>query len=178
MTELTAKSYDPTTLGVQEEDPHVLKDEDGNVLPSFDLKHEEDFKGLLYIGALQDEFEWLGHRISIRTLKDGELLAVGQIIKPYQDTVGAERAYVNAVVALCLVSIDGQELPTPIGETGRINEWAHQRFNYVRDNYFSSTVDVIYNKYLVLNDKVAAVIDAMSKASAPDSSSTPTSSDI
>ena len=177
MTEQTAKSYDPTTLGVQEEDPNVLKDEDGNVLPTFDPKYEEDFKGLLYIGALQDEFEWLGHRISIRTLKDGELLTLGQIIKPYQDTVGAERAYVNAVVALCLIAIDDKELPIPIGETGRINEWAQQRFNYVKDNYFSSTVDVIYNKYVVLSDKANAVVEAMGKASAP-VDSTPMSSDI
>lgn len=173
----TAKSYDPTKLGVQEEDPNVLRDGDGNVLPSFDPKYHEDFQGLLYIGALQDEFEWLGHRFVIRTLKDGEILAIGQIMKPYQDTIGQERAYANAIAALAVVTIDDKELPIPIGETGRVNEWAQLRFNYVRDHWFSPTVDEVYNQFVVLRDKATQVVDALGKASAP-VDSTAMSSDI
>lgn len=177
MSEETAKPYDPTTLGVQEEDPSVLRDEAGNKLPVFHEKYKEGFKGLLYLGALQDDFEWLGHKFVIRTLRDGELLAIGQLIKQYTDTVALDRAYADAVVAMCVISVDGQELPIPIGETERINEWAIQRFNHVKNNWYSFTVDEVYNRYLVLRDKAQAVVDALGKASAPQDA-TPMLSDI
>lgn len=168
----SAKSYDPTALAPKaEEDPSVLRDEEGNVLPTFDQKYADPFTGLLYLGALSDDFDWLGHHFVIRTLRDGEKLAVAQIIKPYQDTMGIDRAYAAATVALSIVSVDGDELPIPIGETRRVNEWGHQRFEYVRDNWFSYTVDEVFNRCVALEDLARRVVDAMGKASVPVESS-------
>jgi hypothetical protein len=168
---MAAKAYDPTALGPQEEDiPGTLRDDEGNLLPTFDPKYADGFTGLLYVGALTDEFDWLGHRFVIRTLKDGELLAVSQIIKPYQETMGADRAYADAIVAMCIISVDGEELPIPIGETKRANEWGHLRFAYVRDNWFTYTVDEVYNRYLQINSLAMKVVDALGKASAPEAS--------
>jgi hypothetical protein len=173
-----AKSYDPTTLGSPSDDePGTLRDEEGNVLPTFDPKHAEPFKGLLYLGALSDSFEWLGHTFDIRTLRDGEKLAVASIIKPYVETMGADRAYADAMVAMCITGVDGDDLPIPIGETKRAHEWGHQRFQYVKDNWFSSTVDVVFNRYLMLEDLATKVLVAMGKASAPEDS-IPSSSTI
>lgn len=173
-----AKSYDPTTVGAPEDtDPSTLRDDEGNVLPTFDPKHAEPFKGLLYLGALADDFDWLGHSFSIRTLRDGEKLAVASIIKPYVDTMGADRAYADAMVAMCITGVDGDDLPIPIGETKRAHEWGAQRFAYVKDNWFSSTIDVVFNRYLLLEDLAQRVLAAMGKASAPEDS-IPSSSTI
>jgi hypothetical protein len=172
------KSYDPTTLGVPSEDePDTLRDAEGNVLPTFDAKHAEPFKGLLYLGALADNFDWLGHSFDIRTLRDGEKLAVATIIKPYIETMGADRAYANAMVGMCITGVDGDDLPIPIGETKRAHEWGRQRFDYVKDNWYSSTIDVVFNRYLILEDLAMRVLDAMGKASAPEDSNL-SSSDI
>lgn len=173
-----AKSYDPTTLGQPDaDDPSTLRDEQGNVLPTFDPKHAEPFKGLLYLGALSDHFEWLGHEFDIRTLRDGEKLAVASIIKPYIETMGADRAYACAMVAMAITGVDGDDLPIPIGETRKAHEWGLQRFQYVKDNWFSPTVDVVFNRYLVLEDLAMQVLVAMGKASAPEDSN-PSSSTI
>jgi hypothetical protein len=164
-------SYDPTTLGAQSEDePGTLRDDQGNVLPTFDPKHAESFTGLLYLGALSDTFDWLGHTFSIRTLRDGEKLAVATIIKPYVETMGADRAYADAMVGMCVTGVDGDDLPVPIGETRRAHEWGYQRFEYVKDNWFSYTTDVVFNRYLMLEDLARQVLDAMGKASAPEDS--------
>lgn len=172
-----ATSYDPTKLAPQApEDASVLRDEDGNELPTFDSKYAEEFVGLAYLGALSDTFTWLGHEFVIRTLRDGEILAIAQIIKPYMDTMAVDRAYAMAVAALCTISVDGQELPVPIGESKRINEWGHQRFEYVRDTWFPYTTTEVYNRYLALDDLVRKVVEALGKASAP-VASTPGSSD-
>lgn len=174
----SAKPYDPTKLGKQDEDaPGTLRDDEGNMLPSFDQKYADPFTGLLYLGALTDEFDWLGHRFVIRTLRDGEKLAVAQVIKPYQETMGIDRAYAAATAAIGVVSVDDDDLPIPIGETRRINEWAYQRFQYVIDNWFSPTIDVVYNRIVELDDLARRVVDAMGKASAPEAS-TPSSNAI
>lgn len=166
-----AKPYDPTALAPKaEEDPSVLRDEEGNVLPNFDPRYQEPLKGLLFLGALSDEYEWLGHRFVIRTLRDGEKLAITQVVKPFQDTLGVDRAYAMATVAMAVISVDGEELPIPIGETRRINEWAHQRFEYVRDNWFGPTIDEAYNRVLELEALVYRVVNALGKASAPEAS--------
>lgn len=173
-----AKSYDPTTIGVPSEDePGTLRDEQGNVLPTFNPKHAEPFIGLLYLGALAKTFDWLGHSFDIRTLRDGEKLAVATIIKPYVDTMGADRAYACAMTAMCTTGVDGEDLPIPIGETRKAHEWGLQRFQYVKDNWFSYTIDQVFNEYLMLEDLARQVLDAMGKASAPEDSN-PSSSGI
>lgn len=166
-----AKSYDPTTLGRPPEDePGTLRDDEGNVLPTFDPRYEEPFVGLAYLGALADTFPWLGHTFSIRTLRDGEKLAVAKIIAPYVDTMGADRAYACAIVGMCVTDVDGDDLPIPIGETRLAEEWGRQRFQYVKDNWFSYTTDVVFNRYLMLEDLARQVLEAMGKASAPEDS--------
>lgn len=178
MSEQQAKAYDPTLLGPQEEDePGTLRDEEGNLLPSFDPKYSVPFKGLLYIGALQDQFDWLGHSFQIRTLREGEKLAIAQIIKQFADTMGADRAYASAVAALCLLSVDGEDLPVPIGESKRAYEWGLQRFAYVIENWHQTTVDQVFNRYVRLEDLAHQVVEAMGKASAPVDLS-PSSNDI
>lgn len=173
-----AKSYDPTTLGTQSDDgPDTLRDDQGNVLPTFDVKHSEPFVGLLYLGALSDTFDWLGHKFTIRTLRDGEKLAVAKIIKPYVDTMGAERAYACGMVAMAIMDADGDDLPIPIGETRKAFEWGQKRFDYVADNWYHSTIDVVFSRYMALEDLAERVLDAMGKASAP-VDSTPSSNDI
>lgn len=173
-----AKSYDPTTLGqAPQDEPGTLRDDEGNVLPTFDSKHEQAFTGLLYLGALTDDFTWLGHDFSIRTLRDGEKLAVARIIKPYADTMGIERAYACATAAMAVTSVDGEDLPIPIGEPRKAQEWGLQRFEYVANNWFSYTTDVVFERYVALDDLARQVVEAMGKALAPEVSN-PSSNDI
>lgn len=166
-----AQSYDPTALVPPSQDePGTLRDDEGNLLPTFDPRYAEPFVGLAYLGALADTFDWLGHTFSIRTLRDAEKLAVAQIIQPYSDTMGAEVAYANAIVAMCITGVDGTDLPIPIGETQRAHEWGHQRFQFVTANWFDSTINMVFNRYLILKDLADRVVDAMGKASAPEDS--------
>jgi len=179
MSEQQARSFDPTQLGPKEPEdaPGTLRDEEGNLLPSFDPKYAEPFRGLAYVGALQTTFTWVGHQFSIRTLRDGEKLAIAQIIKQYADTMGGDRAYGCAVAAMCILTVDGEELPIPIGESKKAYEWGLQRFSYVVENWFSTTVNKVFNEYLALEDLANQVVEAMGKASAP-VDLTPSSSDI
>lgn len=145
-------------------DAHGGPDASRTDLPVFDERHRDDFQGLLFLGALQKKFRWLGHTFLIRTLTTDELLMVGQIIKEYEGTVSATKAYTTSIVAMCTTSVDGEHLPFPYKE-GPDLDFALDRFKYVARNWYPFTIDAIYNEYLALEEKVREVLDAMGEAS-------------
>ena len=133
-------------------------------LPEFDRRVRQDFEGLLYLGYLEDEFEWVGHRFKIRTLYTGEILQVGLLHRRYVGTLADVKAYQAAITAACVMQVDGKSMPTPLtndpADTGLGN-----RFDYVLRSWFPPTLDVVYERYLLLEKRVRRVLDAMGKAS-------------
>jgi len=164
------EGYDPEALLPEPDDSELdaaeATDEvDDAIEQPFDERYVEPFKGLIYLGALTKEFEWLGHRFVIRTLTTSELLIVGQIVKEYAETISQGRAYASAMVALATVSVDGEDLPSPVMTHDNGAAWAHQRFQYVTARWFPYTIDRVYSEYLELDAKASDVIEAMGKAS-------------
>lgn len=173
-------TYDPATRpgrkATAPEAPKKILGPDGKELPAFDEKYTEQFTGLLYIGALTTTVSWLGHSIVLRTLGPDEQLAISLLTSKYVGTQGEGLAYSTAVVAMAVVTVDGEELPTPLGEDQQLAEWAQMRFDYVKANWYSYTIGHLFQKYLELEDQVAQVVDAMGKAFGQ-TASTPGSSD-
>jgi hypothetical protein len=165
-------AYDPAEVKseIQDRGPDgstVLVDNQGEALPPFDERYASDFVGLLYLGALTKSFTWLGHTFVIRTLTQDEILTVPLLMKPWVGTIGEPKSYSTAMAALCVVSVDDQSLPIPVGDAEGEYAWAYQRFNYAKANWFQFTIDKVYSEYLVLEAKALAVIEAMEKASGP-----------
>src|SRR3954471_13092634 len=72
----------------------------------FPAEVSEDVDGLMYLGYLEDSFEFCGHHFVIRTLRGGEELLAGVVSKQYIESQGAARAWAWALVGLSLVSVD------------------------------------------------------------------------
>lgn len=166
------ESYDPSTVRPSPLAPPALSDApqetsealDGSdvetPVPSFDRRHAEPFEGLMYLGALTKQFQWAGHQFRIRTLTTQEVLITTQITARYEGTMGENRAYSAAVVALATESVDDEALPFPYKEsTG--TEWADMRFNYVTGKWYAFTIDKVFSEYLELEGKAREVLDAM-----------------
>lgn len=139
------------------------KDSENDEPGPFNPKYKEDFEGLAFLGALEARFSFIGHKFHIRTLATHELLAVGQIIKAYDGTIGQTKAYATAMIALSVVSVDGVGLPIPIGESKNDLDWAFQRFDYVAAKWFPFTVDYVYERYLLLENRVQDVLIEMAE---------------
>jgi hypothetical protein len=154
-------AFDRDKLPTPEDTPTA----DGQTSPDaiFDDRWKDAFHGLAYLGAASRTFEWLGHKFVIRTLTDDEELAIAQIIKDWDGTVAHQRAYMTAIAAMCTETIDGQGLPSPIGE-GPGYGWVLDRFNFVKARWFKYTIDKVYEQYLVLESEVRAVLEEMGKA--------------
>jgi hypothetical protein len=136
---------------------------------------QQDLHGLVLIGDLQASFDYCGHKIIIRTLRTDEELIVAGLIKEWDATVGATKAFATGIAALALVSIDGIPMPTPLGETGTPRQWAMERFTYAQRLY-PWTIDAVYTAYLALEQRVRTVLEELGKASAPGAGVTPGSS--
>jgi len=66
---------------------------------AFPEESRGDFTGLMFLGALQDTFEWLGHTFVIRTITTNEAIEVGLIHKRYRGSLAEVKAYRAAVAA-------------------------------------------------------------------------------
>lgn len=162
--DLKFEPFDPTSLATPPDTPQGQADDtDPEPLGPFDERYKEPFEGLMFLGALQASFDFIGHRFVIRTLTTDETLAVGMITKEYEETIGAQRAYATALVALCIQSIDGKQLPSPIGLDDNNYAWAFERFNYVKARWFPYVVDNVYDRYLQLESKTLEVLQEMAK---------------
>jgi hypothetical protein len=139
-------------------------------LPEFDPRHREAFDGLLFLGALDTEFVWAGHRFKIRTLTTGELLEVALAQRQYRDSLGDSRSYVTAIAAACIVHVDGKPLPQPLSTQVSDTEFSN-KFAYVRDSWFPWVTDTVYGEYMKLEAQATEVLEAMGKAS-PSAAST------
>jgi hypothetical protein len=136
---------------------------------------QKDLHGLLTLGKLTATFEWCGHTIRIRTLTTAEELIVSSIVARWDTTIGGPKAYATAICGIAVQSIDGQPMPTPLGDQGDPDRWALERFNYAQ-RWFPWTIDAIYNHYLLLENRVKEVLANLGKVSAPMGAAIPESS--
>jgi hypothetical protein len=132
-------------------------------LPEFDPRVREPFVGLVYLGALEDTFTWVGHEFHIRTLRSDELVEVARCVARYSGTDGYLKAYQGAVTAACVLTADGQRLPgVPLAKGDGVLE---ENFRYVMGNWFPPVLDKVYEQYILLEITAREVIEAMEKAS-------------
>lgn len=124
----------------------------------------KDFDGLLLIGSLRSKFEYLHHVIRIRTLNSFDLLIAAHLSAEWAANIGRERAHATAIACLAIEFIDGQPLPSPLGESDDNIEWARQRFRWTQRLY-PFTVDRIYDEYIILGARVVQILEDMGKGS-------------
>jgi hypothetical protein len=120
----------------------------------------EDVEGLIWLGHLEDDFEFAGHRFTIRTLKADEELYAGLLAKEYLDTMSQAKAWAWANIALCLVAVDGDEHFVPeIGPDRETN--ARGKFRYVTSKWYWVVGDHIFNRYLLLSERQLRAVEAV-----------------
>ena len=128
----------------------------------FDEAFRQELDGLMHIGYLRKEFSWLGHKFQIKTLTIDEMLKVGLMVKEYDGSIGAQRAYITAVAAAAIERVDGRAIATPIGPADDLLE---QKFRYAREYWFAWTVDKIYSEVMTLEARVAKIIEQLGESS-------------
>jgi len=125
---------------------------------TFPDEWKDEFEGLLFVGYLQREITRIPfHKFVVRTLTINDKLEISLLTKPYLESVGYGRAYKAAVVAAGLVSVDGREL---VPSNKNINV-IKQKYDYVVNNWYDTTVELLYNEIEALENRVIIVLQEL-----------------
>lgn len=126
-------------------------------------KLSQDVLGLVYLGKLTDVIDVYGHQIEIRTLTIGEELDIGLLTQPFESTAERGRAYMTAVAAACIETVDGRPLPIqPLGPSSRA-AMLREKFTYMADRYHWETIKKIYDGYMLLQSRVVESLEELEK---------------
>jgi hypothetical protein len=125
---------------------------------TFPNEWKDEFEGLLFVGYLQREITRIPfHKFVVKTLTINDKLEISLLTKPYLESVGYGRAYKAAVVAAGLVSVDGKEL---VSSNKNINV-IKQKYDYVVNNWYDTTVELLYNEIEALENRVIIVLQEL-----------------
>lgn len=124
----------------------------------------DDVDGLLWLGYLEDSFDYCGHDFVIRTLKMEDQLLCSLVTKEYAATIGEGKSWISAQVAMALVSVDGDENFCPPASHDK-RDYARARFNYVISKWYEPTIIRIYESYVDLLTRQANALEAMENLS-------------
>lgn len=159
------------------EEPQVEEQESGNPFSEFPEQVQNDINSLMWLGYLEDSFEFCGHSFTLATLRGDDELNSGLVVKEYAETFSQARAYAWAKIALALVAVDGDaNFCPPIGPDKR--EFARTRFKWVTERWYWPVAEFLYSRYTALELRQIEAIEAvqgLSTGSPPPSTPSPDS---
>lgn len=109
--------------------------------------YSDDFIELSSLGYLSEEVDWCGHKFVLRTLKVGEEIVAGKIIREDEQSVAGFKATHAVVLAAALVSVNGQHFLPAL--TDDLEATIRLRYKYICEHWFWPTVEflaVAHNK--------------------------------
>lgn len=129
---------------------------DADVFPE---EYMEPLRGLMFLGAIEREVEYGRHTFVIRTLREGEILRIGQLIKDYRGAVTEIEARKMYTVAAAVKSVDGIPLASPYRpDADVISEKAEE----VR-KWYPAVVSRLYSEYVDMEVAAVEVSNALKK---------------
>lgn len=126
----------------------------------FPEEHIEPLRGLLFLGELSKEVEMMGHVFTMRTLREGEILRIGQLIASYSGTPVANEARKLYTVAAAVDYVDGYPLGEPYKEG---YDGIYPKAQKVREWYPTVIAD-LYQEYLDLESTAVTVSRSLKKS--------------
>lgn len=145
------------------EQPSPLDRADDPFPAEFPEGHQAPFQGLLLLGKLEHYFTWVGHRFRIKTCLPHELAEASRWAARFAGTDGYVKAYQAAVIAACLISIDGK--PLPAVPLTRDDTAIEANADWVFRELFPPVLDKIHEEYVLLEFKAREILADMGKVS-------------
>lgn len=133
-------------------DPFDDETGDAKTLEDFPEQVRDSVEGLMFLGELYDDFEFCGHTFVIRTLRGDEELLAALVCKEFIESLGQARAWIWALVGMCLVSVDGDENFCPQVSTNK-RDYARARFQYVTRKWYWPVAAHLNAKYAALQER-------------------------
>ena len=128
-----------------------------NIFSKFNSNDFNIFQELTQIGHITHTFDWANHEFVIRTLTIDEEIVVGQLIKHLDGTIVQDKALITAIVAACLVSVDGKS-PFPPSVVNDPVVILREHYRMISEKWHWPVVVKINEQYLILQEKMYKTI--------------------
>lgn len=135
---------------------HVEEDDSKDGFPD---EYVEPLRGLLFLGKLSKNVTYAGHDFLIETLRETDVLRVGQYMSEYKGTFSEAEARKVFTVAACVQAVDGYALATPIADG---QDLFPDKVKTVKQ-WYPPVVDFVYKEYRKLELSEFAVANALKK---------------
>lgn len=116
--------------------------------------------GLAYLGHLEDEVRFCGHRFVLRTLKADEELEAALLAKEYQDTIGQVKAHTWAHLAAAIEAVDGNRDFCPAIGPDRLQH-IRAKYHYITENWYWPVGEFLFGRYIELMQRQVEAIRAV-----------------
>lgn len=128
-------------------------------LPEEEEEISNNLLTLLGGRRLYKEDIFFGQKIRLRTLRAGEELECGLLVSRYNGTPEEGRAYITAVVAAAIDTVNGKPLLETLGPIDE-EEQVKRQFDYVRTKWYWPQIQRIYEQgYIPLLDELRLALD-------------------
>lgn len=141
------------------EAPEPSKEQEHGIDEVFPPEYVEPLRGLMFLGFIENEVEYGGHRFLIGTLREGEILRIGQLLKNFAGTVTEIEARRMYTVAASVRSVDGIPLCPPYKDG---TDAIYEKSLEVR-KWYPAVIRFLYNEYAAMETTAINVSDALKK---------------
>lgn len=154
------KRYQAEPEYVNAEPEHIETEEKNeHVGVSFPDEYLEDLRGLLFLGDLREEVEYGSHVFELRTLREGEIMRIGQLTKDYRGTDAELNARRLFTVAAAIESVDGMPLATSYKPE---YDLIYEKANTVKQ-WYPSVIAFLYGKYIDIENAAFDIAESLKK---------------
>ena len=131
-------------MEVTEVNPKAENETEDETEYKFPEEHKREVEGLAFLGYLTKTFKFKGHKFTIKTLTNGDLLRVFELAERWEGALGQNRALGLAEVSAALLMVDGEPLVAPLAD-GEDVTLLEQKFNIVKE-WFPAVTDHLFTK--------------------------------
>lgn len=154
---------------MQDFNPWDMGDGEAHSLSDFPEEVQRDVEGLMWLGHLEEEYVFCGHRFVLRTIKGDEELLASLACKEFNETLGQARAWIWAILGQAITSIDGISFEDicPDLSNDRLQN-ARARMSHLSGSWYwplAAFLNARYNELIERQSAAIAALEDLSKGS-------------
>lgn len=114
----------------------------------------------LEVGSTTKSTHVFSRRVLMKTANTEGELAIGQLVKPWAGTDAYNRAYKTALMAVCVLEIDGQPLAPPAISDDDLVVHYQQKFEKAR-KYYPVFIDAVYEAIIEMEQGLKPLLEKL-----------------
>lgn len=159
MKRYVANADDAVHVDAEEKHVETEPENAGIAWRTFPHEFVEPVRGLLFLGRIEREVEFAGHKFLMHTLTEGEILRIGQLIKGYRETLTEAEAQRLFTLSAAITAVDGEPIYQAINDK---YDDIYERASVLK-GWYPGVVRALYGEYMSMERVAVEVTNSLKK---------------